>query len=146
MKVSHELSRRNIEVYLPLQKVLRQWTDRIKKLNVPLFPNYVFVRPNNSSSSYIRNIKGVCNFVSIEGKPATISDNDIKTIKLLELENPQLESGLVEGCEVRIIRGALAGLKGTLFSRKGQNRFCLRVETIKQTLSLEIAAAYLEKV
>jgi transcription antitermination factor NusG len=144
-KVHLELVRRNIEVYLPLQKVFRQWSDRIKKIEVPLFPNYIFIKTADFERRDLVRIHGISNFVSFESKPAKISDEDIATIKKLESENLEVEHTLVEGTLVKVIRGPLAGLRGRLYSRKGKFRFGVRIDTIKQSLSVEIPAAYLEK-
>ena len=144
-KVHLELINRNVEAYLPLQKVFRQWSDRIKKIEVPLFPNYIFIKTEDVESRELVRIHGISNFVSFEKKPATISDEDITIIRKLESENLEVEPSLVEGTLVKVIRGPLAGLRGRLYSRKGKFRFGVRVDMIKQSLSVEIPAAYVEK-
>lgn len=144
-KVHIELVRRNVEAYLPLQKVSRQWSDRIKKLEVPLFPNYVFIKTSDFERRELVTIHGLSYFVSFECRPATISDEDIATIKKLESESLEVESTLVEGTLVKVIRGPLAGLRGRLYVRKGKCRFGVRIDTINQSLSVEIPAAYLEE-
>jgi transcription antitermination factor NusG len=90
--------------------------------------------------------RGILRFVSFDGKPAIIGDHDIEAIRKLESKNPEVERNLVEGSNVRIIRGPLAGFVGKLFSKKGRVRFAVRVETIGQSLSLEVPAAYLEPI
>jgi transcription antitermination factor NusG len=145
-KVSAELSKRNIEAYLPLQKVVRQWSDRVKKIEVPLFPNYIFIKTTELNRREAISVRGICKFVSFDGRPAVIADEDISAIKKLSNENPEVEANLIEGSNVRIMRGPLAGLTGVLYSKKGKNRFGLRIETIKQTLSLEVPVSFLEEI
>lgn len=143
-KINAELGKRNIEAYVPLQKVFRKWSDRIKLMEVPLFPNYVFIKAAAAERLRTVDVRGICNFVSFDGRPACISDDDILTIRRLESQTLEVESKLVSGDPVRIIRGPLAGLRGVLFSKKGKERVGVRIETIKETLSLEVPCAYLE--
>jgi transcription antitermination factor NusG len=141
-----ELAKQNVEAYLPVQKVFKQWSDRVKRQEVPLFPNYIFIRNTESDTMRALRTRGILRFVSFDGKPAIIADHDIEAIRKLESENPEVERNLVEGASVRIIRGPLAGFVGKLFSKKGRVRFAVRVETIGQSLSLEVPAAYLEQI
>ncbi len=79
-KAINELGEGNIESYVPVQTVYRQWSDRVKKLDVTLFPNYVFFRTMGTQTADVFNIKGICMYVSFEGKPARISNEDILMI------------------------------------------------------------------
>jgi transcription antitermination factor NusG len=145
-KVHDELRRKQVEVYLPVQKVFKQWSDRIKKAEVPLFPSYIFVRGSAAERQNALHTKGVLKFVSFEGAPAKVSERDINAIRKLENEELEVEHNLIEGAAVRIIRGPLAGFEGTLFSRKGKSRFGVRIETIRQSISLEVPVAYMEPI
>jgi transcription antitermination factor NusG len=145
-KVHDELAKKEIEVYLPVQKVYRQWSDRVKKCEVPLFPNYIFVKGSESDRQKAVRTKGLLKFVSFDGRPATVCDEDINCIKKLQNEELEVEPGFVEGSMVRIIRGPLAGFEGTLFSKKGKYRFSVKIETIRQSLSLEVPVTYMEQI
>lgn len=145
-KVHDELVKKHIEVYLPVQKVYRQWSDRVKKTNVPLFPSYIFIKGSEVERESTLRTKGVLKFVSFDGKPARVCGRDIDSIKRLENEELEVEQGLIEGSLVRIIRGALAGFEGVLFSKKGKYRFGVRIDTINQSLSLEVPISFLEEV
>jgi transcription antitermination factor NusG len=145
-KVHEELIRKQVEVYLPVQKVYRQWTDRVKKTEVPLFPSYIFIKGSESDRQNTLHTKGVLKFVSFDGRPAKVSDRDINSIKRLENEEVEVEQGLIEGSKVRIIRGPLAGFEGTLFSKRGKYRFGVHINTIQQSLSLEVPISFLEEI
>jgi transcription antitermination factor NusG len=145
-KVHDELVKKQVEVYLPVQKVYRQWSDRVKKIDVPLFPSYVFIKGSESDKQSTLRTKGVLTFVSFDGKPAQVCDRDINSIKKLENEVLEVEQGLVEGSLVRIIRGPLAGFEGVLFSKKGKYRFGVRIDTINHSLSLEVPISILDEV
>jgi transcription antitermination factor NusG len=145
-KVRDELELRSVESYLPLQVAYKQWSDRVKKVQVPLFRNYVFVKSMECSRPDAFKVKGILKFVGFDGRPALISEEDINIIKRLENESLEVEPTLVEGTRVKIIRGHLAGLEGRLYAKKGKQRFCVHIGTIQQSLSLEIPGSYLSKV
>ncbi|MGB5927061.1 MAG: transcription termination/antitermination NusG family protein, partial [Cyclobacteriaceae bacterium] len=71
----------DIEAFLPLTTVIRQWSDRKKKMTVPLFPNYIFVRLDLKEKYRVLQTDGVVKFVSIQGVPCKIAESEIETIK-----------------------------------------------------------------
>ena len=80
-KVSDILTRRKIENYCPLNKVVRQWSDRKKVLHEPLFTSYVFVRISEPELNSLKQTVGVINLVYWLGKPAVIRDPEVEMIK-----------------------------------------------------------------
>lgn len=80
-KVYGLLTDQRFEAYCPLNKVTRQWSDRMKIVEEPLFKSYVFVRLQDDELTKVRMINGVVNFVYWLGKPAVIADGDIEKIK-----------------------------------------------------------------
>jgi len=73
-KVASSIDEMGIESYLPLYKVTRQWSDRKKKVEVPLFPNYVFVKVSEKGRRVIFNIKEPVKFISIDNKPVVVDE------------------------------------------------------------------------
>lgn len=145
-KVRDELVKKHIEVYLPVQQVYRQWSDRVKKTEIPLFPSYIFIKGTEIDRQNALRTKGILKFVSFGGKPAQVGDRDINSIRKLENLELEVEHDLVTGDTVRIIRGPLAGIQGTLFSKKGKHRFSVRIDAIRQSLSLEVPITYMENI
>jgi transcription termination/antitermination protein NusG len=92
-KVAALFTRKSIENYCPLNRVLRQWSDRKKIVYEPLFTCYVFVRIDNKESISVLQTEGVLNYVNWQGKPAVIRDSEIEVIKkfMVEHENVRLE-------------------------------------------------------
>ena len=92
-KVAALLTRKNIENYCPLNRVMRQWSDRKKIIYEPLFTCYVFARVSEKEHASVLQTDGVLNYVSWQGKPAVIRDAEIDLIKnfLLEHINVRLE-------------------------------------------------------
>jgi transcriptional antiterminator RfaH len=86
-KVHNALINNKIEAYLPLQKTVKRYSDRIKKVEEIIIPSYVFLRLDKDNLGAIRYIDGIVNFVYWLGKPAIVSDSDIRILRL------SLESG-----------------------------------------------------
>ena len=82
-KTNERLEKIEIETYLPLIKTLRQWSDRKKKVEIPLINSYIFVKANKLNYTSILNTEGVINFIKFENKHASIPDNQINNLKIL---------------------------------------------------------------
>lgn len=80
-KVHQLLLEKGVDSYCPLNKVRRQWSDRMKTIDEPLFKSYVFVNVVEEEKLSVRMTNGVVNFIYWLGKPAVISNKDIETIK-----------------------------------------------------------------
>jgi len=107
-KVADLLSKSGVENYCPLNKVVRQWSDRKKVVEEPLFTSYVFVRIEAKQHALLRQTDGVVNFVYWLGKPAVIRDGEIELIKrfLNEHINVRLEQTRVSVDDrIRILNG-----------------------------------------
>lgn len=120
-KVAEALTYRDIENYCPLNKVVRQWSDRKKTVHVALFPSYVFVHVLEKQLSELRKIDGVLRIVYWLDKPAVIKDDEISTIRqfLNEHANVHLEKVHVSLHDtVKITRGSLIDKEGTIVEIK----------------------------
>lgn len=144
-RIYNDLERRNVKAYLPLQHVIRQWSDRKKELEVPMFPNYLFINFNERERFNLLKIAGILKIITFEGKPAVLSDEEIENIRKFEQLEFEVEPTLVQGDEVLIVDGAFIGLKGILFSKKGKNRLGVRIQSINQSLSIEVESSNIRK-
>jgi transcription antitermination factor NusG len=118
-KVAEILTRRKIENYCPLNKVLRQWSDRKKVIQEPLFTSYVFVRVLEPDVVSLKRFNGVINPVYWLGKPAVIRDSEIDTVRkfLSEYSNIKLEKTPVNvNDKIRVLSGPLMDLEGKVLS------------------------------
>lgn len=145
-QITSRLLKKNILTYLPLQKVTRQWSDRIKQLQIPLFPNYLFVNIKERERVDVLTVSGVARFLVFDGRPAILSDHEINLIRTLENAPLEIESTLVTGDQVKIMQGPFSGLEGVLFSKRGKERFGIRLNGLKQSLSLEVCSTILKKI
>lgn len=80
-KVAEQLHQKGIECYCPLMTQVRQWSDRKKKIEVPLFNSYIFVRLNEVDRNLVFQSAGVVRYLFWLGKPAIVRDEEIDTIK-----------------------------------------------------------------
>ena len=80
-KVLQQLEDMGVKAYLPLVTKMKQWSDRRKKIEEPLFKSYVFVFSNAKEYIPILNVYGVLKFVSFEKQPVVVPENQILAIK-----------------------------------------------------------------
>jgi len=120
-KVADLLSRRRVENFCPLNRIVRQWADRKKIIYEPLFSSYVFVHAAEAEQLVIKQTDGILNFVYWLGKPAVIKGDEIAAIGefLEDHENIKLEKINVSITDkVRIIHGPLANREGNVLEVK----------------------------
>jgi len=148
-KVYELIKEKDIETYLPLIKTIRQWSDRKKMVEVPLFNSYVFVKILPANFYQVLAVDGAVKFIKFEGKPAHIPDEQIESLKLLLHSGEKFEVSIEEfetGEMVEVINGPLTGFKGILVRYKNKNRALLHIDSINQTLIINILPSYLRKV
>ncbi len=136
-KVALLLEDRGITNYCPLNKVNRQWSDRKKVVLEPLFKGYVFVQVSEADKWELLTVNGIVNYVYWLGKPATIRESEIDTIRrfLHEFDDIEVvEAGLQVNTAVRIKQGVLMNYKGILLELNG-NKAKVRIESMGLQLS-----------
>jgi transcription antitermination factor NusG len=145
-KVAKLLDEKGIENYCPLNKVVRQWSDRKKTILEPVFKSYVFVRVPENEKWDLKKVNGILNFVYWLGKPARIRDEEITIIKkfLNEFSNVQIEEqNLQVNVKVRIKQGLLMNYQGILVELSG-TRAKVRIESMGICLSAQFDRKNLE--
>jgi len=146
-KVNSELSRIGIESFLPLQRRLRQWSDRKKWVEMPLISGYVFVRITRKHYDAVLQIDNVMQYVRFEGKAAIIRDQEIDLLRRMlgqtETEVEITMETLQPGTLVEIVAGPLMGLKGELISYRGNNKVAMRIPPLGFTVLVESPSANL---
>lgn len=144
-KLLSELTDRSVEAFLPMREVLSRWKDRKKRVWLPVFPGYIFVRQVDTAVNRHRvlNIPGAVRFVSFEGRPAAVPEEQIEGVRrFLELHLSVDPYPYIKvGRGVEIIAGPLKGVQGRLVQKKGRFRFVLQVDLIRQAISVEIDAS-----
>lgn len=120
-KVAEQLDKIGIENYCPLNRIVRQWSDRKKVVYEPLFKSYVFVKITDRQIGELRSIFGVVNLVYWLGKPAVIQDAEISAIKdfLVQYYNVRLERvPLNVHDRIKILNGPFTEMEGSVLSVK----------------------------
>jgi transcription antitermination factor NusG len=147
-KVRNTITQLGIESFLPLMKVIRQWSDRKKKLEVPLFPNYVFVKIDPNKRFELLKIHGLVRFVTFDGRPAEITDDKIDSMKRIVSGDSAIRMEQFDNCQIgskmRIVHGHFSGIEGYLLREYGNNRFVIQVDILKKAVSIDIPADYID--
>ncbi len=149
-KVFERLSQRGYNVYLPLTTSIRQWSDRKKKVVVPLISGYVFINIDKEFLFETLKIQGTLGTLRYLGKPAIIRNYEIENIKILmndagqlcELESISFEKGE----QVEVIRGPFTGLRGQSVNIQGKHRIVIEIEAIGSRLAVNVPLNFVRKV
>jgi len=147
--VYQRLVETGVETYLPLQKTIRQWSDRKKVVEKPLLSSYIFVRTKPKNFPVVYKTYGVVKFVSFEGQPVSIPQKQIDILRLIIDSNADIEVSsekFEKGDNVEVVAGALSGLTGELIKIGTHNRFVVRIDRLDQNLILKIPRTFLKKI
>ncbi len=147
-KVAGVLLAKGIEHYCPLNKVMKQWSDRKKIVLEPLFKGYIFVKLQDTTKWEIKNIDGILNFVYWLGKPALVKETEIVTIKkfLQEFSAVEvIEKRLDINSKVLIKQGVLMNYHGIIVEVHG-NKAKVNIESMGIQLSAVFDKKNLETV
>ena len=126
--------------FLPLTRARRRWSDRVKYVDQPLFPGYVFCRFGASSRIQVLGAPGVVNVVAFGSRPAPIPDEEINTIRtMVNSSRPVCPYPLLRpGQKVRLRRGPLSGAEGVVVEDKKQFRLVASIPLLQRSVAVEI--------
>jgi len=145
--VMNELIKKDFEVYLPLLKERRKWSDRKKWVEFPIFKSYLFVFINLNNFIPVLQTPGIVKVVRFGEKIATLSEKSIEHIRLM-IEggyNPTPTDYFIKGEPVFVKEGPLKGLEGEVIRLDGNDRLILRIDIIQHSISVKINRAFLSK-
>jgi len=142
--VATQLESQGFECFLPKYKSIREWSDRKKEVEQPLFPGYVFCRFEYSQRRPIVITPGVLQVVGCGRTPTPVEEREIEAIQFaIASEVPrQPWPYLAIGERVRIHTGRLSGLEGILVNFKGNHRVVLSVSLLQRSVALEVDLAW----
>ncbi|MFL6446642.1 MAG: UpxY family transcription antiterminator [Bryobacteraceae bacterium] len=138
--VTTAISGKDYEVFLPVYRKTREWSDRSKVLDCPLFPGYVFWRGNLSRQPRLVSTPGVIGILNFGGIPAVISEGEIDGLRVAISSGALVEPWqyVREGERVRVYKGSLSGLEGILIRTKRDCRVVLSVESLYRSVAVEV--------
>lgn len=138
--IAAHLQGQGFQCFLPLYKSTRRWSDRVKEIEQPLFPGYLFCRFDLHNRGPLLMTPGVQQIVGIGRTPMPVAESEINSIR------QALASGLPSqpwpyleiGQRVRVNHGSLTNLEGILVNFKGTNRVVLSVTLLQRSVAMEI--------
>ncbi|WP_343531524.1 UpxY family transcription antiterminator [Pedobacter sp.] len=146
-KAYQELQRKGIEAYLPLKKEWRQWSDRKKLVEEPLFKSYVFVRISNKEHAEVLMTQGISRFLYFSNKIAVMPDKQMEDLKLLLTSGEDLqliEHEVMPGERVLVNAGPFKGMIAELVAIENKKSLVLKLENLGYALEVKTSMAYIE--
>ena len=140
-KVAVELMYENIDHYLPLIKRLKQWSDRKKWVDEPLFRSYIFVNIELIDYYKVLQVQGAVKYISFEGTAVPIPEAQINAIRYYLEETDSETNSITEwekGKKVEVISGSLTGLSGELIEVQGKHKVKVEIEAVGKSLLVSI--------
>ena len=138
-KVAERLSAAGYNVYCPLYKVKRQWSDRIKTVEEPLFRSYVFIQIEDAKRDEVFAYPGTVRYLFWLRRPAVVRDSEIRTIQKLLGEHEHINvSQIMPGDYLRITSGQFAGEEAILLDRTN-SRVIVQLKELGIQLSLSLS-------
>jgi transcription termination/antitermination protein NusG len=136
--------------FLPLFNEERRWSDRKQMVTLPLFAGYVFVKITIAPELQLRVLKvpGIVDFVGNRKVPLAIPESDIESVRAVVTRGVACSPhpSLKAGCRVRVVRGALTGVEGTLIRSGAESKLVICVEMIQRSVSVSVAVSDVEPV
>lgn len=135
-KVAAGLQARGLVAYLPLNRTLKQWSDRKKWVELPLLPSYVFVQVAPEEEGRVRLVEGVINYVYWLGKKAVIRDAEMEALKDFVGRYQHIQLQKLEyrpGDKIELETGPFKGKEATVTAVKGK-----RVELVLEALGMKL--------
>jgi transcription antitermination factor NusG len=146
-RVAAQLESRGVDHFLPLYSSVRRWKDRRIRLQLPLFPGYIFVRLALTERLRVLEIPGVARLVGFNGRPCALPKDEIEVLRKGNLNQLRIEPYpyLTVGSRVRINQGPLAGMEGILVRKKKIHRVVLSLDVIARSAAVEVDASDIER-
>ena len=147
-KACQALINKGVETYLPLQRQLKQWSDRKKWVDEPFIKSYLFVYIKEHEQTEVLMTKGIARFIYFSGRIASMPQKQIDELKLLMASPFELEiteEDLQPGEKIMIKAGPLKGLTGEIISYRSQKQLALRLENMGYSIIIHVAASLINR-
>ena len=143
--VASELQTKGFECFLPMYTSIRQWSDRVKQVELPLFPGYLFCRFELNNRRPLVVTPGVLQIVGVGKSPAPLDDAEISALQLATASELPRQPWpyLSAGTRVRVVHGNLSGIEGILINFKGNHRVVLSVSLLQRSVALEVDLSWI---
>jgi len=141
------LRNKGFDVFLPTYQSVRRWKDRNKRLTLPLFPGYFFLRYEGNRRLQVLSTPGINGIVNAGDSPAVIPDHEIAGIRRMveDSQNVEPHPFYDKGELVRVVAGPLAGLEGLIVRMKDGLRLILSITILGRSAAAEVDAWSIER-
>lgn len=145
LTTSAALRDKGLTEFVPTYRSRRMWSDRIKELDLPLFPGYVFCRFNASDPLPVLNSPGVVHIVSAGNKPIAVDDREIESVRTICTADVKALPwrDAAAGQRLVIVRGPLKGAEGILVRAKDQYRLVVSISLLQRAISAELKSDWI---
>ena len=146
LTVANQFQQKGLDALLPTYRRLSRWSDRIRRIDTPLFPGYVFVRVGDAERRCVLQTVGVVSIVCRSGRPVPLSNADVEKLRLCTANPSAVEPHpyLRVGQRVRVKHGPFRGWEGVLVQKKNSTRLIITVEQIMKSVSIDLNGADIE--
>jgi len=140
-KVVHqELMKKGIDSFLPMMRQCRQWSDRKKWVEVPMFSSYVFVHPLPAQRESVLTVAGASRYIMFNGRKAVVREHEIEFLRRVQAGETQIEivpQTFQDKREVAITSGPFEGFKGRLLHRYSDGKIAVCLEEIGYSIVIQ---------
>lgn len=142
--VGRNLQDKGFNLFLPTYSERRKWSDRVKQVDVPLFPGYVFCQFGLENRIPVLNVPGVVQIIGQGNRPIPVPTLEIDGIKaILKSDLPYLPwSSFAIGQRVVVERGPLMGLQGVLVDNRKPHRLVVSITMLQRSVAVEVDATW----
>jgi transcription antitermination factor NusG len=134
------LRSKGLETLVPVYRSRRQWSDRVKEVEMPLFAGYVLCQFDLTDRIHVTDTPGVAKIVGFGGGPTALEDSEIAAIQqVVALKMPMAPwPYLKTGDRVRVEHGPMRGIEGALLRTKDAVRLVISVELLQRSIAVEV--------
>jgi transcription antitermination factor NusG len=139
------LSGMGYEYFSPCFETVKVWSDRRKRVDVPLFPGYIFCRFNPAQRLPLLRTPGILGIVSAGARFLEVDSKEIEAIRTALASKLPVEpyNSMTPGQKVRVTDGPLRGVNGVLVRSKAQSRLILSVAILNRSVAVEVQSSHL---
>ncbi len=149
-KVHERLVLLGFTVYLPMVTTIKQWSDRKKKIEVPLISSTLFIQSAEADLKKLFTVLGFHSLLYFLGKPAIVRDFEIRNLKILLQENVDFDSedslDVDPGDKVEVIRGPFQGLIATSIEVNRTHKLIVQIESLDQRFVVHVPKSFVKKI
>lgn len=143
-KALEQITALDIDTYLPTTTVIKQWSDRKKKITEPLFKSYIFVCADESERNLSLTADAVIKTIFFNGKPAAIPDWEIENLKhmLTNSDKVTVHNGIIRGNIVKIESGPMMGIEGVVsYVSRDERTLSVSIEMLNRSVIVSLPSS-----